>query len=73
LSTEPERGRVIYVTADSSQWLVIEYPFGLITPPTIELHRPLQGAVIFYYAQCYGLAIPAEAQQIADMPGPSPI
>ena len=65
--SEPERGRTVYVTSDGSQWLAIEYPFGLITPPTIELpetislHRPLVGPVIFYHASAYKLPIPPEA------------
>jgi hypothetical protein len=59
--SEPERGRTVYVTSDGSQWLAIEYPFGLVTPPTIELHRPLQGAVAFYHASAYKLPIPPEA------------
>lgn len=50
--------RVAYVTADSSQWMVLESPDGLISPPTIELHQPQVGTVVFYYASCYELRIP---------------
>jgi hypothetical protein len=57
-----ERNRVIYVTADASDWLAIDVPFGLITPPTIELHQPLVGSVEFYHADSYRLTIPKEAQ-----------
>jgi hypothetical protein len=59
--TDPERIKVIYVTADSSQWLTIDMPFGLISPPTIELHKPLIGPVVFYHASAYQLRIPKEA------------
>jgi hypothetical protein len=62
---DPERNKIIYVTADSSQWVVINIPFGMITPPTIELHIPLKGGVTFYYADCYpSLHIPSEAKRV---------
>lgn len=60
---DPERNVVIYVTADSSEWFRMDFPFGLITPPIIELHRPLAGAVRFYYAECYGLPVPEEVNR----------
>jgi hypothetical protein len=56
-----ERNRVVYVTADQSDWLAIDVPFGLITPPTVELHRPLVGTVQFFYADSYRLAVPDAA------------
>jgi len=60
--TEPARSRVVYVTNDGTgRWLVLDVPFGLITPPTLEIHKPMEGAVEFFYAQCYGLPVPAEA------------
>ena len=60
--SEPERSRVVYVTSDGTgQWLGIDVPFGMITPPTITIHRPLGGAVDFYYASCYKLPVPAAA------------
>lgn len=60
-----ERNRIIYVTADSSQWAVIDIPDGLITPPTIDLHRPEVGPITFYFADCYpSLRIPSEAREI---------
>ena len=61
MSTEPERGEIVYVTADSAQWLRIEVPSGLFTPPTIDLHKPMSGPVTFYYAECFKLPVPAEA------------
>lgn len=54
--------RVAYVTADSSEWMVLESPDGLISPPIIELHRPQVGAIKFYYASCYELRVPKEAK-----------
>jgi hypothetical protein len=63
---DPERNRIVYVTADSSQWIVIDVPFGLITPPTIELHRPLVGAVMFYHASGHRLRVPAEAEPASE-------
>lgn len=50
--------RVAYVTADSSEWMVLESPEGMISPPMIEMHRPQVGTVIFYYASCYQLRVP---------------
>lgn len=55
------RNRVVYVTNDGVEWLVLDVPSGLVTPPTITIHQPLAGPVEFFYAECYGLAIPAEA------------
>ena len=63
MDVDPERNKIIYVTADSQQWVVINVPFGMITPPTIELHIPLQGPVTFYYASCYQLRVPDEASR----------
>lgn len=60
---ERERNRVIYVTSDGSDWLAVDVPFGLIPPPTIQLHRPLAGPVEFYHADSYRLPIPDEATQ----------
>ena len=56
-----ERNRVVYVTADQTDLVVIDFPFGLISPPILELHRPMAGAVQFFYAECYRLPIPEEA------------
>ena len=61
---EPDRGHMVYVTQDGTgRWMTAGYPFGLIPPPTIELHKPLGGPVVFYAATMYGLPVPAEAQQ----------
>ena len=65
---DPGRGQWIYVTADSSEWLRVDLPFGLIAPPTITLHRPLAGPVEFFYADAYKLRIP-EAAKVADTDG----
>jgi hypothetical protein len=61
MNAEPERNRIVFVTSDSSLWLAIDVPFGMITPPTIELHVPLKGSVVFYNAESYQLRIPEEA------------
>jgi hypothetical protein len=64
---EPERSRVVYVTPDSSQWLVLDIPFGLVAPPTISVHRPpLYGPVEFYHASAYNLPVPAGAERTDD-------
>jgi hypothetical protein len=60
---EPERMRTIYVTSDSSQWLIVDKPFGFISPPTIELHLPQVGPVMFYDAEGHRLRIPKEAKE----------
>lgn len=56
-----ERFRAVYVTADSSKWTVIDVPHGLITPPTIELHMPSVGTVIFLKASGHSLPVPRGA------------
>jgi hypothetical protein len=60
---EPERTNRIYVTTDSSQWIRLSVPFGLIAPPTIELHKPLEGPVTFYDSDGYNLKVPTEAKR----------
>lgn len=60
--SDQDRNRIVYVTADSSQWLAIDVPFGLVCPPAIELHRPLIGSVVFLDADSYRLSIPSEAR-----------
>lgn len=64
---EPARSRVVYVTNDGTgRWLVLDVPFGLVAPPTLEIHKPLEGPVEFFYAQCYGLPVPDEALERGD-------
>ena len=60
---EPERTRIVYVTADGSQWMRVDVPFGLITPPTFLLHKPLIGPVEFFDAESYNLSVPEEAKR----------
>jgi ribosomal protein L37E len=57
-----ERTEVFYVTSDSSLWLRVNVPHGLITPPTIELHKPMAGPVVFYHASSYKLRLPADVE-----------
>jgi len=57
-----KRNKAIYVTQDSSRWLRVNFPFGLIAPPKIELHEPLVGNVEFYLAESWNLPIPDEAK-----------
>lgn len=57
-----QRARIVYVTSDSSQWLALDKPDGMISPPIITLHVPLRGPVEFYLADCYRLPVPAEAE-----------
>lgn len=52
---------VLYVTADSAEWLTLDAPDGMVPPPVLRLHRPLIGYVEFYYASCYNLPAPAGA------------
>lgn len=56
-----DRFRAIYVTADLSQWAVIDTKHGLITPPTIDFQVPRVGPLTFYFASCYELKPPKEA------------
>jgi hypothetical protein len=65
---DPDRGQWIYVTADSSQWLRVNLPSGLIAPPVITLHQPLEGPVKFFCADAYQLPIP-EAAKVAGEDG----
>lgn len=60
--SDPERTVAVYVTADSSAWARLSVPSGLITPPTIELYRPLAGPVVFYHASAHKLPVPPEAE-----------
>lgn len=53
---------ITYVTADGIQWLNLNKPHGLISPPTITLHQPSVGPVVFYNADGYQLNIPKEAR-----------
>jgi hypothetical protein len=64
--SDRERGTWIYVTSDSQLWLKVDLPFGLIAPPTIDLHRPMVGLVKFYHADSYQLPVPAEARSQPD-------
>lgn len=50
-----------YVTKDGNLWMNVVHPPGLIPPPMFNLHRPFEGPVVFYFAQCYGIPIPPEA------------
>lgn len=62
-----ERNRIVYVTADSSQWAAIDIPDGLIPPPTIDLHQPQVGTFTFYYADCYpSIRVPSEARKVPE-------
>lgn len=62
--TTETRTRVVYVTNETpARWLLIDVPMGLITPPTIELHKPLAGPVVLYHADSYSLPVPDEARQ----------
>lgn len=61
--TDPERNMVVYVTSDSSQWMVLDMKFGFISPPTIDLHVPQVGPLQFYNASSYGLHVPPEATE----------
>jgi hypothetical protein len=51
----------VYVTSDGQRWLKIAHPDGLVPPPTLDLHQPMEEPVTFYRAQCYSLPIPPEA------------
>lgn|GEM_PF-3564185 len=59
----PERTAAVYVTSDSSAWARLDVPFGLVTPPVIELYKPMAGPVLFYHASAYRLAVPEEASR----------
>jgi hypothetical protein len=61
--TDPKRSKVTYATADGKHALVVDFPFGLILPPTIETHIPLVGPVIFYWADCHHIKVEREAKR----------
>jgi len=63
VDVDPERNKIIYVTADSQQWVVINVPFGMIAPPTIEIAIPERGTVTFYHASGHRLRVPSEARR----------
>jgi hypothetical protein len=58
---DPIRNKTTYVTTDGKLALTLEWPFGLISPPVLELHAPLQGTVKFFHADSYQLDVPPEA------------
>lgn len=58
---EPYRGNVVYVTSDGKLAMKINFPFGLMPPPTLTLHRPTAGPVEFLWAEIYGLRVTADA------------
>jgi hypothetical protein len=62
--SDPERNQIVYVTANSEQWVIINIPFGLISPPTIDLHLPQVGSVTFYHASGHKLPVP---EVVADL------
>lgn len=43
-----ERRMASYSTVDGQQ-LLMQFPDGLVSPPTISLHQPLVGTVEFIY------------------------
>jgi hypothetical protein len=60
---DPERNQIVYVTGDNLQWAILDVPFGMIAPPTIEIHQPTVRSFTFYYADCYAeLHVPSEAE-----------
>lgn len=61
--SDPVRNELKYATADGQHVMVIDYPFGLILPPTISAHVPLVGEMTFYEAQCYQIKIQPGAEQ----------
>jgi hypothetical protein len=67
-----ERNQAVYVVPgqEPDLWLRIDFPFGMISPPTITLHRPLVGPVEFYHADSYRLPIPEEAGRESASPHP---
>jgi hypothetical protein len=59
IAEEPERGEWVYVTTETPPRVMrVDLPFGLIAPPTIDLHQPTVGPVTFYHASSYGLRVP---------------
>jgi hypothetical protein len=67
MNDEPKRSKETYATADGSLALTVDWPFGLIAPPTIELYRPMVGPVTFYMTSCYtGIVVAADALTRSD-------
>jgi hypothetical protein len=60
------RSKIIYCTMDSSQWLILTPPEGLVPPPVISMHKPLAGPVEFYHAAAYNIPVPDDAKAAAE-------
>lgn len=64
--SEPERNRAVYVVwgaePDDADWLAVDFPLGMIVPPTFTLHKPLMRPVVFYHTSAYGLIVPEAAR-----------
>jgi len=60
---DPKRTEVIYVSADSSLYAKLSIPYGMISPPMIDIHQPEVGTFTFYHAICYNLPIPKDAKK----------
>lgn len=61
-----DRSKIVYCTMDSSQWLILIPPAGLVSPPVITLHKSLVGLVEFYHASAYNLPVPDDAKAAAE-------
>jgi hypothetical protein len=60
------RSKIVYCTMDSSQWLILTPPAGLVSPPVIALHQPSAGPVEFYHASAYNIPVPDDAKAAAE-------
>lgn len=60
---DDRRAEWVYATADGSQVLTVKVPFGLICPPTIDLHKPSVGPVTFFHADSYKIEIQPNAAE----------
>jgi hypothetical protein len=60
------RTRAVYVDPVTDGWAVLDVPFGLVTPPTVTVHWPAVGPVVFFHASSYGFPVPEEARRAVE-------
>lgn len=55
--------RIAYIDPMRDEVVWLEKPDnGTVPPPYIDFHEPFVGAHRFFYAECYGLKIPAKGK-----------
>jgi len=60
--SEPKRNHVTYITSDRKNVAILDFPFGLISTPTIDFPVPRVGTMTFYHASGYCIPVPRHAE-----------